>query len=100
MSIFQLRKMSLFGTETTTTAVIRMCVPGNTVVWESQSSGMTVVNSASFADDVGGCKLTARHTYHGLPTLLLRLFAGRQRSNLQQAMHELKAYVEGDLARG
>lgn len=94
-SILELRHKSLFGTEATTTAVIRMCVPGNTVVWESRTAGMTVVNSASFADDVGGCKLTARHAYHGMPTLALRLLGGRQRSNLEQAMRELKRFVEG-----
>ena len=94
-SILELRHKSLFGTEATTTAVIRMCVPGNTVVWESRTAGMTVVNSASFADDVGGCKLTARHAYHGMPTLALRLLSGRQRSNLEQAMRELKRFVEG-----
>ena len=93
-STFELRHKSLFGSETTTKAILRMCVPGDTVVWESQGAGMTVVNSASFADDIGGCKLTARHTYHGLATFGLRIIKGRQQANLRQAMLELKQYVE------
>ena len=68
-----------------------MCVPANTVVWESNASGITVVNSASFADDVGGCKLTARHAYHGMPTLALRLLSGRQ----QRQPGKCDARVEG-----
>ena len=61
----------------------------------SCASGITVVNSASFTDEVGGCTLTARHAYHGLPTLALRLLSARQQSNLGNAMRELKVFVEG-----
>lgn len=98
-SIFNIRHKSLMGMKTTTAAVIRMCLPANTVVWESNASGIAVVNSASFADEVGGCKLTARHAYHGLPTLALRLLSARQQSNLENAMRELKGFVEGSPRR-
>ncbi len=94
-SIFHIRHKSLMGMKTTTPAIVRMCVPATTVVWESNASGITVVNSASFSDEVGGCKLSARHTYHGMPTLALRLLGGRQQKNLENAMRELKEFVEG-----
>jgi hypothetical protein len=97
-SRFALRHRSLLGV-TTTTAVLRMVSPGRTAVWESHAMGMTIVNSANFADDLGGCKLTARHAYHGAGSLVLRLFRTRQQTTLEQAMRELKSYIEGEPRR-
>ena len=94
-SVFQLRHKSLFGT-TTTTATVRMCVPGDTVVWESTGAGMTIVSGAQFRDEVGGCKLTARHTYHGVVVYALHLIRHRQQKILEAAMRELKESVEGN----
>lgn len=91
---FALRHRSLLGV-TTTEALLRMVSPARAVVWESSVMGMTVINSANFADDLGGCKLTAKHAYHGAGALVLRLFKARQQRILAQAMRELKSYVEG-----
>ena len=95
---FSLRHRSLLG-ETTTVAVLRMVSPGRAAVWESQALGMTIVNSANFADDLGGCKLTARHAYHGAGSLVLRVFKARQQATLARAMRELKTVVEGEPRR-
>ena len=91
---FAIRHQSILGA-TTTKAVVRMCVPANTVVWESSTMGLQIVNSASFSDDAGGCKLRAKHTYHGPMSLVVQLLRGRQQQLLETAMQELKEFVEG-----
>ncbi len=96
-STFALRHKSLFGTETTTNALLRMVAPQMTAVWESTAAGIHVVNSAHLQDDIGGCKLTAKHTYSGLGAAGLRLLKGRQQAKLDGAMQELKRYVEHGL---
>ena len=94
-SIFELRHRSLFNRVTSTEAILRMVSPMRTAAWESAAGGIQVVNSATLRDDVGGCLLTARHAYHGRAAHGLRLLAGRQQAKLDNAMRELKAYVEG-----
>ncbi len=97
-SVLELRHCSLLGRVVTTRAVVRMAasrdVSGRTVVWESQGAGMVAVHTAQFSDNLGGCRLYARHTYHGWLALLLALLRGRQEAKLRQAMAALKAYVE------
>ena len=94
-SVFALRHKSLLGATTTTVATLRMVVAGQAATWESTGAGMQIINSARFDDDLGGCKLTARHSYHGAPAYLLRLLKARQQRTLAGAMEELKEYVEG-----
>lgn len=94
-SIFELRHRSLFNAVTTTQAVLRMVAPESTAVWESNAGGMQVVHTVNLRDDLGGCRLSARHAYHGAPAYGLRLLAGRQQAKLDHAMRELKEYVEG-----
>ena len=93
-SRFLLRHKSLFGSTKETHALLRMVVPGQSALWESQGAGMTVVHSAAFRPEVGGCRLSARHSYHGAPSLLLWLLQGRQQQKLDRAMAELKGYIE------
>ncbi len=97
-SVFVLHHHSLLGSTKRTTATLKMVVVAQSVVWESQSMGITVVNSARFADSTGGCRLTARHSYHGALSLPLRLFRQRQQHALEGAMRELKEAVEEPLA--
>lgn len=93
-SRFRLRHRSLLGTTATTDAILNMVVSGQVAVWESHAMGMTLVNTARFDASSGGCRLTASHTYHGAPALLLRLVRRRQQRTLERAMHELKRAVE------
>lgn len=91
---FQLYHESLLG-RSTTKAQIRMSVPGNTVVWESQQPGLLVVNSVRFSDTAGGSTFWARHAYHGALSLVFQLLRVRQQGNLEKAISEFKRYVEG-----
>ncbi len=93
-AVFELRHKSLFGAVTATRATLRMVAPETSVVWESQGAGMHIINSAHFQEDLGGCKLTARHAYSGIGAAGLMLIKGRQQAKLAAAMEELKQYVE------
>lgn len=93
-AVFELRHKSLFGAVTATRAVLRMVVPETSAVWESRGAGMHIVNSAHFQDDLGGCKLTAKHAYSGIGAAGLMLIKGRQQAKLAAAMEELRRYVE------
>jgi hypothetical protein len=93
---FAIRHRTFLGLTTETTATVRMCVPGNAAVWESQGFGLTVVNSVNFKDVVGGAKLTATHTYHGPLVWLIQLSVARQQKLLETAMQALKGFVEGE----
>lgn len=75
-------------------AVIRMVVPDDTTVWESGGSGQQVVHSAHLTDDLGGCKIRLRETYHGPWVFALYLMRGQQRARLETTLREFKAYVE------
>lgn len=93
-AVFELRHKSLFGAVTATRAVLRMVVPETSAVWESRGAGIHIVNSAHFQDDLGGCKLTAKHAYSGIGAAGLMLIKGRQQAKLAAAMEELRRYVE------
>ena len=90
---FQMQTQSPLGLHLET-AVVRMVVPDDTLVWESAAAGVNVVHSAHFADELGGCKVRVRNTYHGLAVFLLWLSRGRQQKQLADSLHAFKEYVE------
>lgn len=91
----RLRLRSPLGLPVTNTAVIRMAVPGKSVVWEGALFGTVAVHTFRFADDVGGCKVTERETYHGVTSPVMALVRGRQQRAFDTALANLKAQIEG-----
>ena len=94
MLLLQIRHMSLFGATVTSSGVIRMSVPSSAAVWEVSGLGMQTVYSARFYDDLGGCTLRAKHTYHGAGAVFARMLSARQSRNLAKAMEALKHHIE------
>ena len=90
---FSIQQQSRWG-ERTRLAVIRMVVPDDTTVWESGGGGQQTVHSAHLTDDLGGCKIRLRETYHGPWVFALYLGRGQQRARLETALREFKAYIE------
>lgn len=76
------------------TYLIRMVVPDDTTVWENNSPGPGVVYSLHLADQVGGCKVTLRCTFHGWGSLLKRLTSVAEKAKLQTLLVGLKAALE------
>lgn len=76
------------------TAIVRMVVPAATVVWESITPGINIVHSTHFADELGGCKLRVRNSYHGLAVFQVWLARGRQQRQLEETLHAFKEYIE------
>ncbi len=72
------------------TYLIRMVVPADTSVWESSVG----VYSLNLAEQVGGCKVTLRCTFHGWGSLLRRLTVAREKANLRAVLTDLKAVME------
>lgn len=89
---FQLRQQNRFGA-TTTTAVIRMVVPSDTTVWESET-GLPIVYSAHFYDDLGGCKVQLRYTGSAVAIFAHYLGQGSGQSRLESNLRAFKEYVE------
>ena len=89
---FQLRQQNRFGA-TTTSAVIRMVVPSDMTVWESETS-LPIVQSAHFADNLGGCKVQLRYTGHGLAVFANYLGQGSIQRRLEKNLRTFKQYVE------
>lgn len=79
------------GSETFT---IRMAVPDDTTVWENNAAGQGSVYSLHLVDQVGGCKVSLRCTFHGWGALLKRVTAGAERDRLQTVLIALKEAVE------
>lgn len=73
---------------------IRMVVPDDTTVWENNSTGQGLVYSLHLLDQVGGCKVTFRCTFHGWGSLLKRVAAGAERARLHTVLTALKEVVE------
>ena len=94
-AILLIRHGTLLGSTVNDKATIRMVVPESAAVWEVSRPGLQVVYSTNFRDDLGGCRLEARHTYHGLGALALLMIRSRQARNLTSAMAALKRYIEG-----
>ena len=91
----RLRLRSPLGLPVTSTALIRMAVPGSTVVWEGTLLGVVAVHSFRFADEVGGCRVTERESYHGFMSPIMALLRGRQQRAFDTALANLKAQIEG-----
>ena len=91
----RLRLRSPIGLPITNTAVIRMAVPGSTVVWEGALFGLVAVHAFHFADEVGGCRVTERETYHGVMSPVMALFQGGQQRAFDTALANLKTQIEG-----
>ena len=82
-----------------TAYIIRMVVVANTSVWESSSLGQGVVYSLHLADQVGGCKVTLRCTFHGWGSLLKRLTLESEKAKLHTILAELKEAIERNETR-
>ena len=74
--------------------VIRMVSPETATVWEVLNAAHNAVYSLHCTDQLGGCKVTIRATYHGVAVLLLWLQRGRRQNELQTLLAALKAYFE------
>jgi hypothetical protein len=93
-SVMIIRQRTLLGMPRLTYAQLRMAARGSAVVWESQFTGFSAVHSARFTDDLGGCRLSARHTYQGPVVPLLWILKPRQRRLLVESMARFKTFVE------
>lgn len=73
--------------------LIRMVVAVDTTVWESNSS-QGAVYTLHLADQVGGCKVTLRCTFHGWGSLLKRFNSAGEKARLHGLLTALKTAVE------
>lgn len=76
------------------TFTIRMAVPDDTTVWENSNPGQGVVYSLHLTDQVGGCKVTLRCTFHGWGSLLKRVTATSEKAHLHTVLAALKEALE------
>ncbi len=90
-----LRLRSPLGLPVTNTALVRMAVPGSTVVWEGALFGVVAVHTFRFADEVGGCRVIERESYHGVASPVMALIRGRQQRAFDTALANLKTQIEG-----
>jgi hypothetical protein len=90
-----LRVRNVLGMATDGAAIVRMSVPDSRLVWETMLASSSIVATARFEEEVGGCKLTIRKNYHGPLTMLLPLLRGRQEGQLRRGLAELKRKIEG-----
>lgn len=74
--------------------IIRMVVQADTTVWESSGGGQTVVYSLQLVDQVGGCKVSLRATFHGWGSLLKRLTSVGEAAKMQAFLTALKTDIE------
>ncbi len=74
--------------------LIRMVVPADTTVWETGRGGQEMVYSLRLVDQVGGCKVLLRCTFHGWGSLLKRLNTAGETARLQAMLAALKVAVE------
>jgi len=72
------------------TYIIRMVVPADTTVWENSSGGQGAVYSLHLSDQVGGCKVTLRCTFHGWGSLLKRLTSAGEVAKLRTFLQDLQ----------
>lgn len=73
---------------------IRMAVPDDTTVWENTTASQGSVYSLHLTDQVGGCKVSFRCTFHGWGALLKRVNAGAEKARLHTVLVALKDAVE------
>ncbi len=92
---FAIETRNVLGATTAGEAIVRMSVLDDLLVWENNVPGLSVVATARFEDEVGGCKLTLRKTYHGPLAVGMTLLGARQRRMLTEGLGRLKQRVEG-----
>ncbi len=71
-------------------ALIRMVSPGAVTVWEVESPAGSAVYTLHCTDQLGGCKVVLRCTYHGVAVLWLWLQRGQRQQELQAILTALK----------
>jgi len=96
---FRLRLRNPLGVMGQGVATIRMNVPNSVAVWETAMPGFTVINTARFAEEVGGCKVTLRQNVHGALAWLTPFLRGAQSRALAEGLATLKQAVEGQPRR-
>lgn len=74
--------------------VIRMVSPESVTVWEVLNPALNAVYTLHCTDQLGGCKVTIRCTYHGVAALLLWIQRGKRLRELQALLAALKAYFD------
>ena len=94
-----LRVRNALGMTVEGTATVRMSVPNRALVWETQMMGSSIVATANFEEEVGGCKLVIQKTYHGALAAMLPLLRGRQAGQLERGLAVLKREIEGQPRR-
>lgn len=95
----ELQVRNLLGMTVTGTATVRMSVPNRTLVWETEMMGSSIVATANFEEEVGGCKLVLQKNYHGALAAALPLLRGRQAGQLERGLAVLKREIEGQPRR-
>lgn len=74
--------------------LIRMVSVGNVTVWETTDSATAAVYSLQLNDQLGGCKVSLRCTYHGFGAVGALLQRSRQNQQLYEQLAALKQYIE------
>jgi len=82
------------GSATQQRYLIRMVVPADTTVWENSNGGQESVYTLHLVDQVGGCKVVMRCTFHGWGSLLKRLNTAGEKARLQAILAALKVTLE------
>lgn len=95
----ELQVRNLLGMAVTGRATVRMSVPNRALVWEMEMMGSSIVATANFEEEVGGCKLVLQKNYHGALAAALPLLRGRQSGQLEQGLAVLKREIEGQPRR-
>ncbi|MEZ4712929.1 MAG: SRPBCC family protein [Caldilineaceae bacterium] len=86
---------NVLGLQSRAEAVVRMSSPGRLLVYENSMSGLQIVASVSFEEDVGGCKLSIRKRFYGPLAFLMTLLGARQQRLLETGLSNLKVQIEG-----
>jgi len=74
--------------------VVRMVSPGSVTVWEVDVPARSAVYTLHCTDQLGGCKVTLRCTYHGVAALWLWLQRGSRQRALQATLTALKMHFD------
>lgn len=93
-SRFAIETRNVLGITTSAVGTVRLRSLDQVIVWESVGSGLTVVATARFEDEVGGCRLTLSKNFHGPLSLLMPLLVARQRGQVTTGLNTLKAQIE------
>lgn len=96
---FVVRVRNVLGGTSSGTAVVRMSSPGKLLVYENSMSGLQIVATIGFEEDLGGCKVRIRKRYYGPLAFIMPLLGGRQRRQLNRGLANLKVQIEGQPRR-